>query len=70
VLSTLDDCGSMEIFSCMTNLLDQFLLKDKSHFFVYEYAKLLLLPVIKQLCVMHVMCHFIFSGFEFKYTRK
>ena len=53
MISTLDGCGSMEIFSYMTNLLDQFLLKDKSHFFVYEYEKLLLLRVIKKLCVMH-----------------
>jgi hypothetical protein len=70
VVSTLDGCGSMEIFSYMTNLLDQFLLKDKSHYFVYEYAKLILLPVIKQLCVMHAMCHFFSSYFEFTYTRK
>ena len=55
VVSTLDGCGSMEIFSYMTNLLDHFLLKDKSHFFVYEYEKLLLLRVIKKLCVMHVV---------------
>jgi hypothetical protein len=60
VLPTLDRCGSMEIFSYMTNLLDQFLLKDKSHFFVYEYEKFLLLPVIKKLCVMHAMCQFFF----------
>jgi hypothetical protein len=69
VVSTLDGCGSMEIFSYMTNLVDQFLLKDKSHLFVYEYAKLLLLPVIKNyvLCMLRVI---VFSDFEFKYTRK
>jgi hypothetical protein len=60
VVSTLDGCGSMEIFSDMTNLLDKFWLKDKSHFFVYEYEKLLLLPIIKKLCFMHAMCHFFF----------
>jgi hypothetical protein len=70
VLSTLDGCGSMEFFSYMANLLDQCFLKYKSHFFVYEYAKLLLLPVIKKLCVMHTICQNFFSGFEFKYTRK
>ena len=57
---TLDGCGSMEIFSYMTNLLDQFLLKDKSHFFVYEYEKVILLQVIKKLCFMHAMHHFFF----------
>ena len=55
MVSTLDGFGSMEIFSYMTNLLDQFLLKDKSHIFVYECEKLLLLPFIKQLCVMHAI---------------
>jgi hypothetical protein len=60
VVSTLDGCGSMENFSYMTNLLDHCLLKDKSHFFVYEYEKLLLLVVIKKLCVMHTMCHLFF----------
>ena len=45
-----------------------------AYFFVYEYAKLLLVPVIKQLCVMHAMCHFFFpvlnlsiQGYEGKF---
>jgi hypothetical protein len=63
VLYTLDGGGSMEFFSYMTNLLNQFLLKYKSHYFVYEYAKLVFLPVIKKLCVMHAMCHFFFFRF-------
>jgi hypothetical protein len=70
VVSTLDGCGSMEIFSYMTNLLDHFLLKDKSHFFVYEYATLLLLPVIKTNMCYACYVSFFFPDFEFKYTRK
>jgi hypothetical protein len=64
VVSTLDGCGSMEIFSYMTNLLDQFLLKDKSHFFVCEYAKLLLLLVIKNY-VLCMLCVIFFIFFRF-----
>jgi hypothetical protein len=69
VVSTLDGCGSLESFSYMTNLLDHFLLKYKSHSFVYEYAKLPLLQVINKLCVMHATCHFFFDFFFFFFCK-